>query len=180
MIALVFLMKAKTCPRCKQYYVDSEKHFFKDKTKKDGLASACKKCKRKDYEYYKSLEPIKLKDVVCAFDGCKKTFTQTYALQKFCCDYCRDRESKFKNGKQNYYDKKNFKRRFDTKKELEKTKSNGKKWTEKQINTLLKMRFEQKSFKEIALSIGKTSNSCSVKYYIFTKQNGIPRIKIGE
>ena len=170
----------KVCPRCKSTYMFAEKHFNKNKLNKDGLASICKNCRSEEHIFYKSLKPSNLKVLNCKFENCKKIFTQEHVLQEYCCVSCRDKANKYKNGKQEYYDKKNFNRRFKVKKELEKATNKDKNWSDAEIEILFEMRFNKKSFREIGIKLGRTSNSCWKKYYNVTKENGIPRINFNK
>lgn len=171
---------SKTCPRCKMTYMFAEKHFHKNRLNKDGLASICKNCRSEEHLYYKSLKPSNLKVLNCKFENCKKIFTQEHVLQEYCCVSCRDKANKWKKGKQEYYDKKNFNRRFKVKKELENATNKDKKWSDTEIEILFEMRFNKKLFKEIGIKVGRTSNSCWKKYYNITKENGIPRINFNK
>lgn len=171
---------SKVCPRCESTYMFAEKHFHKNRLKKDGLASVCKKCKSEEHIFYKSLKPSNLKVLNCKFENCKKIFTQKHALQEYCCVSCRDKANKWKNGKQEYYDKKNFNRRFKVKKELENATNKDKHWSIGDIELLFKLRFNKKSFKEIAKELGRTSNACWEKYYNVSRANGIPRINFNK
>lgn len=175
-------MKTKTCPRCNYTYtwINESKYFNKNKANKDGLASVCKKCRSEEYAYYKSLKPSNLKVLNCKFEDCKKIFTQEHVLQEYCCVSCRDKSNKYKNGKQEYYDKKNFNFRFKTRKELENATNKDKNWNDTEIEILFEMRFNKKSFKEIAKELGRTSNACWKKYYNVTEENGIPRINFNK
>lgn len=169
----------KTCPRCKSTYMFAEKHFHKNRLNKDGLSSVCKKCKSEEHIFYKSLKQ-KLEEKICAFDECDKKFQPTREFNIYCCETCRDKANKYKNGKQEYYDKKNFNRRFKVKKELENATNKDKNWSDTEIEILFEMRFNKKSFKEIGIKVGRTSNSCWKKYYNITKENGIPRINFNK
>ena len=42
------------------------------------------------------------------------------------------------------------------------------------------MRFDKKSFREIAKELGRTSNACWKKYYNVSIANGIPRINFNK
>lgn len=169
----------KLCPRCNSTYMFAEKHFHKNRLNKDGLSSVCKKCKSEEHIFYKSLNE-KPKEKICAFDECDKKFQPTREFNIYCCETCRDKANKYKNGKQEYYDKKNFNRRFKVKKELEKATNKDKNWSDTEIEILFEMRFNKKSFKEIGIKLGRTSNSCWKKYYNITKENGIPRINFNK
>ena len=169
----------KVCPRCKMTYMFAEKHFHKNRLNKDGLSSVCKKCKSEEHLYYKSLNE-KPKEKICAFVECDNKFQPTREFNIYCCVSCRDKANKYKNGKQEYYDKKNFNRRFKVKKEIEKATNKDKGWTSADIELLFKLIFDKKSFKEIAKELGRTSNACWKKYYNETKANGIPRINFNK
>ena len=170
----------KTCPRCNKTYMFAEKHFNKDKFKKDGFSSVCKKCRSDEYFYYKSLMPSNLKVLNCNFEDSKYIFTQEHVLQEYCCVSCRDKANKYKKGKQEYYDKKNFNFRFKTRKELENATNKDKNWSDTEIELLFEMRFNKKSFKEIGIKLGRTSNACWKKYYNVSIANGIPRINFNK
>lgn len=172
----------KTCPRCNKTYMFAEKHFNKDKFKKDGLSSVCKKCRSDEYFYYKSLKPVVPKiEKVCLFKECDNTFIPTTRNdQLYCCISCRDKANKWKNGKQEYYDKKNFNRRFQKKKELEKATNKDKSWSDADIKLLIKMRFDRKTFKQISEKVGRTSTACWKKYYELTNERGLPRINLNK
>ena len=169
----------KKCHRCGNSYIMPEKHFHKNRLNKDGLASVCKKCKSEEHLYYKSLNE-KPKEKECAFVECDNKFQPTREFNIYCCKTCRDKANKFKYGKQKYYDDKNFKRRFKAKKETEKATNKDKNWSSADIELLFKLRFDKKSFKEIAKEMGRTSNACWKKYYNITKENGIPRINFNK
>ena len=169
----------KVCPRCKSTYMFAEKHFNKNKLNKDGLASICKNCRSEEHLYYKSLKQ-KLEEKICSFDECDKKFKPTREFNIYCCETCRDKANKYKNGKQEYYDKKNFNRRFKVKKELENATNKDKNWSSSDIELLFKLRFDNKSFKEIAKELGRTSNACWKKYYNISIANGIPRINFNK
>lgn len=169
----------KKCPRCGNSYIMPEKHFNKNRLNKDGLASICKNCRSEEHLYYKSLKQ-KLEERICAFDECDKTFQPTSELNIYCCKTCRDKANKFKYGKQKYYDDKNFKRRFKAKKETENATNKDKNWSSAEIDLLFKLRFDKKSFKEIAKEIGRTSSACWKKYYNESKKRGIPRVNLSK
>ena len=169
----------KVCPRCKSTFMFAEKHFNKNKLNKDGLSSICKNCRSEEHLYYKSLKQ-KLEEKICAFDECDKKFQPTREFNIYCCYSCRDKANKYKNGKQEYYDKKNFNRRFKVKKELEKATNKDKNWSSSEIEILFEMRFDKKSFREIAKELGRTSNACWKKYYNVSIANGIPRINLSK
>lgn len=173
---------SKTCPRCKKTYIFAEKYFNKNKASKDGLASICKKCRSAEHLYYKSLKPEKPKvEKVCSFKECDNTFIPIMRdHQIYCCASCRDKANKWKNGKQEYYNKKNFNRRFQKKKELEKATNKSKKWSFSEIDALLKMRFNEKTFKQIGIKLGRTSTACWKKYYSFSNEKGLPRINLNK
>lgn len=169
----------KKCPRCENSYIVAEKHFYKNKLNKDGLASVCKNCRSEEHLYYKSLKQ-KLEERICAFSECDKKFQPTRKFNIYCCKTCRDKANKWKNGKQEYCDKKNFNRRFKVKKELENATNKDKNWSSAEIEKLFKMRFDKKSFREIAKELGRTSNACWKKYYGESKKRGIPRVNLSK
>lgn len=169
----------KVCPRCKMTYMFAEKNFNKNKLNKDGLASICKNCRSEEHLYYKSLKQ-KLEEKICAFDECDKKFQPTSEFNIYCCKTCRDKANKWKNGKQEYYDKKNFNRRFKVKKELENATNKDKNWSSTEIEILFKMRFEKKAFKEISGELKRTSAACWKKYYNESKKRGIPRVNLNK
>lgn len=169
----------KKCPRCGKSYIMPEKHFSKNKLNKDGLSSVCKRCKSEEHLYYKSLEE-KPEEKECAFVECDNKFQPTREFNIYCCKTCRDKANKFKYGKQKYYDDKNFKRRFKAKKETEKATNKDKNWSSSEIELLFKLRFDKKSFREIAKEIGRTSSACWKKYYNESKKRGIPRVNLSK
>lgn len=169
----------KKCPRCKATYIFAEKHFHKNKRNKDGLSSVCKSCKKDEHIYYKSLQVSA--ERICKFEECNNVFTLNKRKdQVYCCKTCRDKANKFKYGKQKYYDDKNFKRRFKAEKETEKATNKDKNWSSSEIELLFKLRFDKKSFKEIAKEIGRTSSACWKKYYNESKKRGIPRVNLSK
>lgn len=173
-------LMTKKCPRCGKSYIIPEKHFSKNNLNKDGLASICKNCRSEEHIFYKSLKPSNLKVLNCKFENCKKIFTQEHVLQEYYCVSCRDKANKFKYGKQKYYDDKNFKRRFKAKKETEKATNKDKNWSSSEIELLFKLRFDKKSFREIAKEIGRTSSACWKKYYNESKKRGIPIVNLSK
>lgn len=154
---------SKTCPRCNKTYMLEKKYFYKNKSNKDGLASICKNCRKEEYLFYKKINS-KILTKVCEYKECNNTFTTTLDFKKYCCVYCRDRANKFKNGKQTYRDKVNFKIRFNSFKELENATNYRKKWSIEDIETLLSMRDNGISFKEIGLKLKRKSINCWKKY----------------
>lgn len=44
----------KKCPKCLKYYPCNNEYFYKDKNKKDGLTTICRKCKLEYSEHYRN------------------------------------------------------------------------------------------------------------------------------
>lgn len=154
----------KTCPRCKQHYVFEKKYFHKNKLNKDGLTSVCKNCKKEEYEFNKS-KNIKTFTKICEFNECKKEFTINVSFKKYCCINCRDKANKYKNGREIFESKRNFKIRFERKKENEFASNNNKRWTTEEIETLIDLREAKVPYKEISLRLKRKSINCSRKYF---------------
>ena len=76
---------AKVCPRCKMTYMFAEKHFHKDKSRKDGLNPICKKCKNEDSIFYKSKKIMQkpLFTLTCDNEKCNTIFTTRRTDKKF-------------------------------------------------------------------------------------------------
>ena len=162
-------MKSKQCPRCKQTYMNGAKHFHKNKLNKDGLSSVCKECKKEENEHYRSFLKPKLEPIECSFYDCNNIFTPTRSFQIYCCTYCRDKANKFKDGKEAFRTKANFKLRFKAKKAKEKANNYHKKWREDDINILKNMKFNGFSYDEIGDKLGRTPLTCSRKWYLLQK-----------
>lgn len=155
---------AKTCPRCKTMYINEKKHFHKNKLNKDGLSSICKKCKREETLFYRKAKEVVI-EKVCEFKECNNIIKTTNNLRKYCCNYCRDRANKFKNGKDAFRNKVNFINRFKSHKEKATAKNYCKRWSDEEIKTLLNLRENGFSYREIGLQLGRQTASCSKKYY---------------
>ena len=157
----------KVCPRCKVEYQIADKHFHKNRLNRDGLASVCKECKRKENIFIKSTTPVAEITKVCAFEDCNKKFKvlATNKLRKYCCEYCGNRANKFKNGKENFRFKVNFNNRFRTKIEEKTALNNNKKWSDTELKKLIKLANEDLSWSEIAKKLKRKSRSCMRKYH---------------
>ena len=157
----------KVCPRCKIEYQIADKHFHKNRLNRDGLASVCKECKRKENIFIKSTKPVEEVTKICAFEDCNKKFkvSATNNLQKYCCTYCRDKANKFKNGKENFRFKVNFNNRFRTKIEEKIALNNNKKWSDIELKKLIKLANEDLSWSEIGKKLKRKSRSCMRKYH---------------
>ena len=157
----------KVCPRCKIEYQIADKHFHKNILNKDGLSSICKECKRKENIFSKSIKQVEKVTKICAFEDCNKKFKvlATNKLQKYCCEYCRDKANKFKNGKENFRFKVNFNNRFRTKIEEKTALKNNKRWSDTELKKLIKLANEYLSWSEIGKKLKRKSRACMRKYH---------------
>ena len=157
----------KVCPRCKIEYQSADKHFHKNRLNRDGLASVCKECKRIENIFIKSSNPVEIVNRICAFEDCNKKFKvlATNKQRKYCCTYCRDRASKYKNGKDNFRFKVNFNNRFRTRIEEKTALNNNKKWSDAELKKLVKSVNEGLGWSEIGKKLKRKSRSCMRKYH---------------
>lgn len=152
----------KQCPRCKKTYMKAEKHFHKSKRNKDGLSSVCKQCKKDEHIYYHTFKKIE-ESKTCLY--CKKDFVTTRSFQKYCNPKCGEKDRiENKYGKEMFYARKLFKKRFDNKKQRENAKNVRKTWTNKEVEMLKKLHFDGFSFREIGEKIGRTQVGCYKKW----------------
>lgn len=151
----------KVCPRCKMTYMFAEKHFHKDKSRKDGLNPICKKCKNEDSIFYKSKKIMKkpLFTLTCDNEKCNTIFTTRRTDKKFCSKKCCDNKSYINRG---YSDKASFNARFERSKEN--PKNARLKWKNKDIAKLIEMRDTKIPYKEIAKVLKRGVYACTIKY----------------
>lgn len=100
-----------TCSKCKK--IKESPCFSPKKDKKNGLSSACKSCRRKDYSIAKALNPEKFskerkdwrlrnldKDknakLKWSYGISIDTYNTLFKLQEGCCKVCRKHQSEFK------------------------------------------------------------------------------------
>ena len=155
---------AKVCPRCKSTYMFAEKHFYKDKSRKDGLNPICKKCKYEDIIFCKSKKIIQkpLFSLTCDNEKCNTIFTTRRTDKKFCCKKCRDNQFYLTKFKEGYGDKRAFKARFERSKEN--PKNARLKWKNKDIAKLIELREAKIPYKEIAKVLKRGVDACIIKY----------------
>lgn len=154
----------KVCPRCKSTYMFAEKHFHKDKSRKDGLSPTCKKCKNEDSLFYKSKIKVQKEMFIlkCEHEKCNVVFTTFRTDKKFCCKKCRDNQFYLTKFKEGYGDKRAFKARF--KRSKENPKNARLKWNKKDISKLIEMRDSKIPYKEIAKVLKRGVDACIIKY----------------
>lgn len=88
----------KTCPKCKTQYPATKEFFHSDKSKKDGLASFCKKCKKANTK--KHYEENKEKAIAYAKKYREENKEKTLAYAKKYYEKNKDRQN---SRKKKYY-----------------------------------------------------------------------------
>lgn len=158
---------AKTCKKCGNTHIKVEKYFYKDKTRKDGFQPYCIKCAKEMTAYYEEKGKPPKDKRVCDWKDCNNTFETRDKKKRFCCNSCNRKDYQYRKGLENVRFRQNFLKKLNRKKEV---KTNGrKKWTFGEIEILMDMRKENKSFKEIAKILLRSSDACMNKYFVIMK-----------
>lgn len=159
----------KKCPRCGNSYIMPEKHFHKDKNRKDGLLPICKICKNEDSIFYKSKKKIQkpLFTLKCENEKCDNVFTTSKPYKRFCSVKCRNNQFYLTRAENGYRDKRAFEGRF--KRSKENPANSRLKWKEEDLIKLMSMKDNGYKFKEIANTLNRSVSSCSIKYSNITK-----------
>lgn len=153
MNALIKTCSNPTCPYGKTFMIP-ERHFNKNKNRKDGLSHYCKGCSKDSSSFHMEVPKTK---VVCKREGCTNTFMST-GHKKFCGKRCRakyhsDREDKeSENKRKKKYMKKLFK--------IQGTKNAGKRWTDAELLKGREMRIDGKTWIEVSVALGRSIPSC--------------------
>lgn len=158
----------KTCIYCGITHIKAEKHFYKDKARKDGLQPYCIECAKKNTAYYeeRGKPPKTLK--TCEYSKCNNTFETRVERKRFCCGSCNTKAYHERKGLEDVRFRQNFLKKLRRKKEA---KPNTKKiWTFEEVEILMDNRKDGMMFKEIAKLLGRTSDACMNKYFLINKK----------
>lgn len=160
----------KYCAMCKETL--SFDKFSINKKRKDGLQCYCKKCNSEINIFYKDRKKLPKDKRTCKLDGCEITFETRNKDKNFCCkNHSQKYHNKIKNNDKEYRFKYEFKAKFQRKKEPK--LNNYKKWTEQEDILLIQKKDEGLIYKEIAILLGRSSDSCQSRYKLLSR-----RIKI--
>ena len=166
----------KVCPRCKMTYMFAEKHFHKDKSRKDGLNPYCKKCSNEQYKFYGDLKKKPLLEKECDYSKCNNKFTTRMESKRFCCSSCNSKAYQERKGLEDVRFRQNFLKKLNRKKEVRTISY--KHWSFEEIEILMDNRKEGLQFKEIAKMLGRTSIACMTKHSDILKKRNIKKDKI--
>ena len=159
---------AKVCPRCKMTYMFAEKHFYKDKTRKDGLQPYCIECAKKNTAYYEEIGKPPKEKRTCEYSKCNNTFETRKPNKRFCCGSCNSKAYQERKGLEDVRFRQNFLKKLNRKKE---PKPNTRKiWTFEDVEILMDKRKLGMQFKEIGKILGRSSESCLNKYFLTQKK----------
>lgn len=155
---------AKTCPRCNNTFIFQDKHFYKDKSRADGLTSICKECKSKEEKYYRDIRKSNKEKITkeCESKSCNNVFTTTREDKLFCCKKCSNLQNYHNRCEKGYRIKRNFELRF--KRSKINAEQSHKKWSEKDISIMVEMKRNGAKFKEIAEKLNRSVFACTLKY----------------
>lgn len=143
----------KLCPNCNEI-----KEFAINRKRKDGLQCYCKDCSNEMNKFYLDKKKPTLKKVC----QCGTNFETKSTIKTFCTKSCKIKYfNKLNNSNANYRFKYDFKKKLEAKKEPK--PNNFKKWTKYEELTLLEHRASKMKWKQIALELGRSSQSCKTR-----------------
>lgn len=107
---------AKTCANCGQTHIKADKYFYKDKSRKDGLAVYCIACVKEFTAFYeeRGKPPKTLK--TCEYSKCNNTFETRMERKKFCCGSCNSKAYQERKGLEDVRFRQNFLKKLRRKK----------------------------------------------------------------
>lgn len=145
----------KTCPMCKETL--SFDKFSINRKRKDGLQCYCKTCSAENDKFYQDKKKPTLKKVC----QCGTNFETKSTIKTFCTNDCKVKYfNKLNNSTIDRF-KYDFKIKLEAKKEPK--PNNFKKWTKYEELTILEHRKNKTKWKDIALELGRSSQSCKTR-----------------
>ena len=145
----------KICPMCKELL--SFDNFSINRKRKDGLQCYCKTCSAKGHKFYQDKKKPTLKKVC----KCGVAFETKSTIKTFCTNSCKVKYfNKINNSTIDRF-KYDFKIKLEAKKEPK--PNNFKKWTKYEELTMLEHRASKMKWKQIALELGRSSQSCKTR-----------------
>ena len=155
---------SKKCTNCNETYLKPEKHFNKDKSRKDGLSFYCRNCNREITQWYEDKKKKPLITVTCGYSKCNNTFQTRHYHKKYCCSsHASLHYQEDKIGKDVIRFRAAFRRKL--KRRIEDKPNTNKTWTEKEKNILIKLKEKGIAYKEIAERLGRGRDACSKKFH---------------
>lgn len=163
----------KNCKHGKVFY-NPERHFTKNKTRKDGLSAYCKYCCREDWNYY--YKPTETFTVVCGYSKCDTVFKTKKPNKKFCCAKHKVLANYEQKDKQGLFQHQNALRKARAKKQ---NKANNKKlWTEAEILKAIDLRLQGNTWVFIGNFLKRSDESTANKIRPYI--NKIKKASIGK
>lgn len=146
----------KTCSMCKETL--SFDKFSINRKRKDGLQCYCKSCSAENDKFYQH----KKRPLIEKICQCGTKFKTRSTIKTFCHNDCKVKYfNKLNNSTIDRF-KYDFKIKLEAKKEPK--PNNFKKWTKYEELTMLEHRASKMKWKQIALELGRSSQSCKTRF----------------